>query len=817
MSSDTRVVGPCAGVGAHALRDSAKNAEGAASEALLQLVVDRTSAAIAMLDRDMHYLYVSKRWRSDYALGDADLRGASHYAVFPEINAAWREVHHRALAGESIHAECDRFERSDGSILWLRWDVVPWRDGTGAIGGIVIFTEDITATTEAEHAARKTAEWITQALASAHAGAWQWDVQTGENVWSEPIWHLFGLEKDNVHPSYAAWLEVVVPEDREPAARAAREAAKRGDDIAIEFRVRWPDGSIHHLISRAQRFWNDDHHSKYIGIVVDVTDQKQAEEVLRARELEHAVREVFERAAASERVTAERLRSAVENIEDAFVLFDGQDRLVLCNESYRHLLRHVLPRIEPGETYARLLEAWSHEVSTNDAERARYIVDRTESRRESPTAPFELRTRDGRVLRVKSSRTCEGGIASVVYDLTEDRRIAEELRRAHAAAEAGSAAKSEFLSSMSHELRTPLNAILGFTQLLQRDRIAPLSARQLARVDHILSGGEHLLRLIDDVLDLARIESGRVALSIEPVEVADILSSVKRSLVALEARHGIDVKVAPCPPDVPPVAADGTRFVQILLNLCSNALKYNRPDGTVDVEVTCPAPDRVRVAVRDTGVGIAASRQALLFTPFERAGQETGPIEGTGIGLVITRRLAAMMEGRVGFNSVAGEGSVFWVDLPATRAERNDAPLPSRVDAPPLSHRIPGDRLVLYVEDNPANVAFIRDVFESLDGVDLVTAPSAALGVALARQRRPQAILMDIHLAGELDGFDALRMLRATEAAAIPVIALSAAASDKDRTRGLKEGFRAYLTKPVAVDELLAALEPLLALNDACA
>jgi signal transduction histidine kinase/CheY-like chemotaxis protein len=419
--------------------------------------------------------------------------------------------------------------------------------------------------------------------------------------------------------------------------------------------------------------------------------------------------------------------------------------------------------------------------------------------------------RDGRSLRVIDRRTAEGGIVKTIWDLTDDVRLAEELREARTAAEAANQAKSDFLASMSHELRTPLNAILGFAQLLQRDKNAPLSLRQKERVDQILKGGEHLLHLIDDILDLSRIEAGGVSISLEPVSVAEVLDEVRTLLETMAARQGIRVEVDALPAGLSLVSVDRTRFSQILMNLGSNAIKYNRPSGKVTFTVSIPRADAVRVTVRDTGMGIPAEKQAKLFQPFQRAGQETGPIEGTGIGLVITKRLAEFMHGEVGFQSVFGEGSQFWVDLPVHVSQARPI-LPTAVRVA-MTNRLAGEgrRLILYVEDNQANVTFMKDLVGTFENIELLAAATAELGVELARTRQPEVIIMDINLPG-MSGLDGLRALRKfPETKGIPVIALTAAASERDRQRGIEAGFYRYITKPVKVDELLGALEALLA------
>jgi CheY-like chemotaxis protein/nitrogen-specific signal transduction histidine kinase len=403
-------------------------------------------------------------------------------------------------------------------------------------------------------------------------------------------------------------------------------------------------------------------------------------------------------------------------------------------------------------------------------------------------------------------RTVEGGIVRTIWDLTEDVRMAGELQVARTAAEAASAAKSDFLSSMSHELRTPLNAILGFAQLLRRDRREPLSERHLDRVAQILKGGEHLLRLIDDILDLSRIEAGAVSLSTEPVGVDEVLRQVRSTLDPLAARTGLSLEVeAPVEP-LPFLKADRVRFAQILMNFGSNAIKYNRPGGKVTLTVSRPDANHVRVTVTDTGIGIPAEKQTKLFQPFQRAGQETGSIEGTGIGLVITKRLAELMGGTVGFQSTSGEGSNFWVDMPVHVAERGPA-ASSPTETPGMTRLGAGEaRLVLYVEDNPANVLFMQDLLGSFENIELVTAPTAEFGLEIARARRPAVVIMDINLPG-MSGLDALNALHTfPETSTIPVIALTAAASERDRQRGQQAGFYRYLTKPVKVDELEDAL-----------
>jgi PAS domain S-box-containing protein len=525
-----------------------------------------------------------------------------------------------------------------------------------------------------------------------------------------------------------------------------------------------------------------------------------------------AVRDISERKRleAAANLNNERLVSAVEASQDAFALFDNQERLVLCNSVYRSLVGDTLSGSLVGLTYEDILNSWIQDIEFgSEAERLRFTRDQLGRRQHLPNAACDLRMKDGRSIRLINRVTAEGGTVETIWDLTQDTRVAEELRDARSSAEAASRAKSEFLSSMSHELRTPLNAILGFAQLLRRDKKDPLPERHFERVGQILAGGEHLLRLIDDILDLSRVEAGKVAISIEPLSVPEVLDHVRSTLEPLAVRAAVTVDVAPLPPTLPLIMADRTRFAQILLNFGSNAIKYNRAQGGVSFSVKLTGR-RVRLTVRDTGFGIPASKQEKLFQPFQRAGQETGPIEGTGIGLFISKRLAELMHGEVGFTSVEGKGSEFWVDMPiAVTAEGvvKDQLLRAR-----SSERVLGTQqhVVLYVEDNPANVAFMRDLIGTVDNIDLLVAPTGEIGLEVAREQMPALIVMDINLPG-MSGLEAMNTLqRMPTTAHIPVIALSAAASERDKQRGLQAGFAAYLTKPVDVEAFIATVEKLL-------
>ena len=512
-----------------------------------------------------------------------------------------------------------------------------------------------------------------------------------------------------------------------------------------------------------------------------------------------------------------QLLSAVESIQGAFALFDAADRLVLCNGAYRQMVERGAGSELVGRHFRDLVaESVDRGVFDLEGRGAGEWLARWIHEHASPSGALDIKSAEGRCLRVIERKTADGGVVATIRDVTDEVRHEEELCRARALAEAASAAKTDFLASMSHELRTPLNAILGFAQLLQRDKKQPLSARQQERIEHVMRGGEHLLRLIDDVLDLARIEAGRVLISPEPVGIAEVLAEVKDTLDPMAAHAGISLSIEPPPPDAREVIADRTRFKQVLMNYGSNAIKYGRPGGSARFSVE--ATDEVAcISVTDDGLGVALSKQSVLFQPFQRAGQEAGPIEGTGIGLVITQRLAELMHGSVGFESTEGIGSRFWLRLPLHRWA--EPPLPEAA-APTLateSNLTGGDGpcyLIAYIEDNPSNIAFMQDLLADFERVELVTAPTAEIGIELVRARRPDVVIMDINLPG-MSGFEATRKLASwPETRNIPVLALSAAAMIRDAAHVAGAGFHRYLTKPVKVDELTAVLEELLTPED---
>lgn len=384
-----------------------------------------------------------------------------------------------------------------------------------------------------------------------------------------------------------------------------------------------------------------------------------------------------------------------------------------------------------------------------------------------------------------------------------------ELKNAMAQAKKANLAKTEFLSSMSHELRTPLSAILGFAQLLESGSPPPTNS-QLRSIGQILHAGWYLLDLINEVLDLALIESGKLSLSMEASSLTEVMHECEAMTGPQAKKHGISVifsKLA-----IPYfVNADRTRMKQVLINLLSNAIKYNRSGGRVVVDCIAGTPGRIRICVTDTGAGLSPDELQQLFQPFNRLGREAGTEEGTGIGLVVCKRLIDLMGGAIGVESTVGQGSMFWFELNLTAAWRPAAGTHQPAVEQKHGHAFAAQRTLLYVEDNPANLMLVEDIMARRPDIRLLCAMDGNSGVEKARACLPDVIVMDINLPG-ISGAKAMRILAEDPTTAhIPVVALSANAMPRDVARGLDAGFFRYLTKPIKINEFMDTLDVALA------
>jgi PAS domain S-box-containing protein len=497
-----------------------------------------------------------------------------------------------------------------------------------------------------------------------------------------------------------------------------------------------------------------------------------------------------------------RTRMVLETVVDGIITIDARGIVETFNPAAAKIFGYDAPEVVGRNVRMLMPPPYRDEhdgyitnyLRTGDAKiigRLREVAGR---RKDGSTFPMELAV----------SEATAGGkriFTGIVRDITERKRIERDLQTAKTDAEQANRAKSEFLSRMSHELRTPLNAVLGFAQLLQYNPKEPLTKAQSESVRLILSGGKYLLNLINDILDIAKIETGKLSVSIEDVNPAQVIGECLPLIESMAEKRNITVVRDFA--EVGNVRADYTRLRQCVLNLLSNAVKYNRDGGGVAIAVTAASDRSIRIAVSDTGVGIPRERQKELFRPFSRLGAEARQIEGSGIGLALTHELITLMNGQIGCESEPDVGTVFWIELPG--AEPGTAAARAAEAAPAARPEASATR-ILYIEDNPINLELVRAIVRQVPNFELTSAHTGELGIESARLSLPDVILLDINLPG-MNGYDVLRHLQATrETARIPVIALTAAATRADIERGTKAGFFRYLTKPLNVAELLESI-----------
>ncbi|MGB8340999.1 MAG: PAS domain S-box protein [Chthoniobacterales bacterium] len=576
--------------------------------------------------------------------------------------------------------------------------------------------------------------------------------------------------------------EMVHPEDLEKSRLANLEIMAGHSVTNFENRYVRKDGAIVDVLWSA--YWSEIDGTMF-QVARDITQRKQAE-------------------AASQK-TNRQLASALQanqlimdNSQDVICALDAKGRFLSTNAACQSLWGY-----QPEELIGRCYLALVH---PEDRAPTKQVEDWTRTGCKISNFVNRCVRKDGSTVDVLWSGSwseVDEILFCVAHDATESQRIEKALREAKEAADRANRAKSEFLSRMSHELRTPLNAILGFGQLLERQNPKP---SQRPHLHHILTAGRHLLELINEVLDISRIESERMHLSLEPVNVSVALEEAVDLIRPLAAERSISLFTPSANEADFFVLADHQRLKQVLLNLLTNGAKYTPAGGAVTVSCR-EVGGRVRLAVRDTGVGIAADKLERVFTPFDRLGAERSGIEGTGLGLALSKRLVQAMRGVIGFESMAGEGSNFWLELIQKESPLSAIPARSRAVARTEQDKAKKRRSVLYIEDNLSNLSLIEQLLRKDAGFHLLTAMQGRIGLDLARQHSPDLILLDLHLP-DMPGWDVLAELQGSETTRrIPTIIVSADATEGQFKRLMDAGARSYITKPIDVTQFYRAME----------
>ncbi|MDR9423988.1 MAG: PAS domain-containing protein [Marinobacter sp.] len=687
---------------------------------------------------------------------------------------------------------------------------------------------------------------LRRAQTFAQIGTWEWDLRTNDLFWTNIIPTLFGYPEGELETSYENFLSAVHPDDRVKVESAINEAIQHDRPYRVEHRVVWPDGTIRWVLETgAVNRDSNGTATHMLGIIQDITKEHEASTQLtlqtRMLNMLHDSLTAFVLEGRFRATLDAMLEGLLELSDSEFgflaeVLYNEQDAPYLRMQSITDISWDSASRNMLNKTGTDHFEFRDLNNMLGVAIKDRKVVSINEHESNGlftklPDGHPEIRTFLSVPIFVGEELVGLVGLANrpsgygrkfveflrpffATYGvIINSQRLIEaeqanrkSLVQAKRRADQANRAKSEFLSSMSHELRTPLNAIIGFGQLLDSD--SDLLDDQKDSVEEILSASKHLLTLINEVLDLSRVESGKLELSIETIPVNGIVEEAL-SLVQLSAeKYSVSLSAESvgnlC------VMADWTRLKQALLNLLSNGIKYNHAGGRVTVEARQDTTRWVELRITDTGPGISETGLSELFTPFNRLGAELSHIEGTGIGLSLTKRIVELMGGTIGVDSVVGQGSTFWIRLPAASAQpdMSRSMLTRQISAESMGHNAGAvTQTILYIEDNPSNLKLVDRVIQRQNSFSLVSASSAADGLQLAETCSPDLILLDINLP-DMDGYSVLKALKARETSkSMPVIALSANAMHSEVRKGKEAGFDDYLTKPINIQELIDTVQ----------
>ncbi|MFZ5539651.1 MAG: PAS domain-containing protein [Pseudomonadota bacterium] len=721
-------------------------------------------------------------------------------AVHPDDRGRAGRAVQDAIDGVTLLDTEFRVVWADGTVRHLASRGSVERDANGVAVRMIGVTWDVTASHATEQRALELAERLKLATQAAGLAAWHIDARTRKMDADELLCRMHGVPPGPYEDLWQVLEATIAPEDLPALKQASIEARLEGKPFEAEYRTVHPDGSIRHLAARGvyQRDAAGEPVRMY-GVTFDVTARVRSERALRAAEQ-------------TARALLERMRMTTGAVGIGLWEVDLATGAVAWDDQMCKLYGRTRDELD------NLAQQWRQFVHPDDRDR----VQRESLRALESGQPLDFEARivlpDGAVRhlahRAQIERDSQGRRVrqlGVAWDVTE-RRTAEAALLAKETAERASRAKSEFLSRMSHELRTPLNAIIGFTQVLELDRAHPLVPAQRDRVDKIQQAGWHLLNLINEILDLSRIEAGALQLSMTIVPLAEVVEECIALINADAQRRALSIGQTQTARAPTHVWADRTRLKQVLLNLLSNAVKYNRDGGRIDVDIDADAEGRALITVRDTGRGLAPEQIEKLFQPFNRLGMEAGPIEGTGIGLTIALRLVEQMGGGLTVTSQPGAGSAFHVALQAASAARDEAADVLQAIAPAsVEPRDDVRGTVLYVEDNPSNVAVVEQLLALRPNVKLFTAGDGASGRVMAAVCQPDLILLDMRLP-DTDGAALLAELRARpETKSIPCIGVSANAMPSDIAHARAAGFADYWTKPIEAGPFLRGIDAALA------
>jgi PAS domain S-box-containing protein len=720
-----------------------------------------------------------------------------------------------------------RFIKKSGQIGWVRSSTTAIIENGKMVGGTGSLS-DITERKLAEEALLKSEERLNYAQKMAKMGSWELNLITNEINWSENYYSLLELQPDSKEITNDYFVKMIHPEDLHLTDEMLQNANKNRSASSADFRIIMPNGQIKWIQDNVVPVYEGDTLIALRGVIIDITNQKKTEKEIndlnvylelkiieRTKQVADTnlslLKEIEERTHVEKALSESEksYRTVVENVKEIIFQTNTEGHWLFLNNSWEEVTGYSVK-----ESLGHLFYNWVHpEDRQRNADLFKPLI-----MREKDYCIHKVRylTKDGgfRWIEVYARLGLNDkdeiiGTYGTLRDITESKKADEELQKARLEAERANLAKSEFLSRMSHELRTPLNSILGFAQLLEMGELIPGQQKSL---DRILHSGKHLLSLINEVLDISRIEAGYIALSVEPVQLSTIIQEMIDIVQLLAEKRRITIKFIIGTTNHLFVKSDRQRLKQILLNLLNNSIKYNTLGGSVIIKTEMMGINKyginpIRISISDTGLGISPENISKLFIPFERIGAEITEIEGSGLGLAVVKKLMDAMGGDFGVTSTLGAGSTFWIELPISESQLEliDKTTSFKGFENILTNK---KGTILYIEDNASNIELVEQILISQrSGIRMITNINGRQAINSAIEYAPDLILLDLNLP-DIHGSEVIKLLQAeVKTKAIPVVIISADGMQKQYQKLLTAGAKYYLSKPLDILKLLNVID----------
>lgn len=756
-------------------------------------------AIVSTTDVKGNITAVNKKFCEISGYSEKELLGKNHRILNSDTHndAFFIDMWQTITSAKTWHGNiCNK--RKDGQLYWVESSITPVLDSNRNIIKYISIRTDITYIKGLELELRKSESRFENAQRMVRMGNWEWDLKTNSVYWSDEMYEIYGCDKEIPIENHENVNKFIHTDDIDKV-KSYEETIKSGFKERLSYRVIRNDRTLRYIMQHAEiKYDSNNEPAVMLGAIHDITEQVELE-----YKLSHQ-KAIFE--------------SMFRDAQDAMVMADTDRKIVMINPAFSKLFGYGQDEVV-GRTSQFLYKNEEEYKQQGD----KRFNNNTDAEYKNTGYEIEYRQKNGdtfisntigSILKETNGNTI--GFLGNIRDITRKIQDKQLIIASKEEAEKANKAKSEFLSSMSHELRTPMNAILGFSQLLEMDYENNLSDEQKADVKEIKNAGEHLLELINEVLDLSKIESGGINIVLEDIDYLELVMECVSIIKPIAKKRNIKINITD--EDIYSnnklsLNADRTRLRQVLLNLLSNSVKYNKPNESIDIYCEKIKDDVVRISIVDHGIGITEQNLQKIFTPFQRFVDDDSAIEGTGIGLVISKRLIELMGGNIGVTSELGKGSTFWFEITL-----NYVPKIIKKIVTPLnkseSDKSCGDFTIVYIEDNPANLRLVSKLLSKREKIMLITAPNPEIGLELINVHLPQLILLDINLPG-MNGYQVLSEIKNNDKTVnIPVVAISANAMQSEIDHAYKLGFVEYLTKPLNLSYFYEVIDKFRIKND---